>query len=89
MFPWNARAVLMNKMENPTPQNEFKMTYDYFHVAEKFSETHMKLMSKCHDYFSDFRHGCYMTVDLKHAYFIVEVHSDDKKYFAFTISKLD
>lgn len=64
------------------------MTYDYFKIVEELSSVHMKLMSSCHDYFFDLRHDCYMTADLKHAYSTVEVHSEDRKYFAFTILDL-
>lgn len=82
---WNARAVLVDKVENPTPQDEPRLTFDYSRVVEELPGTHMQLMAGCHDYLSDPRHGCYMTADLKYAYSIVEVHPEDRKYFAFTI----
>ena len=85
MSAWNARAVLVDKVENSTPQDETRMTYDYSHVIEELPGTHIKLISGCHDYLFDPRHGCYITADLKHAYSTVEVHSDDRHYFSFTI----
>lgn len=61
------------------------MTYDYSKVMKELSSVYMKLMLACHNYLSDPRHGCYMTANLKHAYFIIEVHFEDRKFFAFTI----
>ena len=85
LSPWNARAVLVDKVENPTPNDEPRMTYDYSRVVEELPGTHMPLMSGCHDYLSDPRHRCFMTADLKHAYSTVLVHPEDRKFFAFTI----
>lgn len=82
---WNTRAVLVDKTENPLPTDEPRLTFDYSRVTEELPGTHMQLMSSCHDYLSDPRHGCFMTADLKHAYSIVQVHPEDRKYFAFTI----
>jgi hypothetical protein len=65
------------------------MTFDYFRVVEELSSIHMQLMIECHDYFFDSKHECFMIVDLKHAYFMIYIHSDDRKYFAFIISSLD
>ena len=84
LSPWNARAVLVDKVKNPTPQDEPRMTYNYSKVVEELPGVHMNLMSGCHDYLSDPRHGCYMVADLKHAYLLVEVHPEDRKFFAFT-----
>lgn len=85
---WNARAVLIDKTENPEPNDKPRMTYDYFRVIEQLSRTHMSLMFECHDYLSNFRHKCFMTADLKHVYFGVLVHSDDREFFAFIISSM-
>lgn len=82
---WNARAVLVDKVENPLPTDEPRLTFDYPRVTEELPGTHMQLMASCHDYLSDPRHGCYMTADLKHGYSVIQVHPQDRKYFAFTI----
>jgi hypothetical protein len=86
---WNARAVLMNKMKNSISNDESRMTFNYSRVIEKLSDIHMQLMSECHDYLSNLRHECFMIADLKHAYFMMYIHSNDRKYFAFIISELD
>ena len=88
LSPWNARAVLVDKVKNPTPQDELQMTYNYSKVIEELPGVHMNLMSGCHDYLSNPRHGCYMVADLKHAYLLVEVHPEDRRFFAFTIPGL-
>ena len=88
LFSWNARTILIDKMKNSISENESRMIYDYFHVTEKLLDVYMQLMAKCHDYLFDFKHECFMTADLKHVYFTIEIHSDDREFFAFTISDL-
>ena len=85
---WNARAILIDKIENPIPENESRMTYDYSKIMEELPKIHMKFISNCHDYLSDLKHECFMTVDLKHVYFTIEIHSNDRKFFAFIILEL-
>lgn len=83
---WNARAVMVDKVENPTPSDEPRMTFDYSRVTELLPGAHMELSSKVHDHLSNPRHGCLFTADLKHAYLTIPLHPDDRHYFAFTIS---
>ena len=45
-------------------------------------------MTECHDYFSDFRHECFMITDLKHVYFTMKIHFDDREFFVFIIFDL-
>ena len=49
-------------------------------------ESHLKLMSKVHDYFSDLQHQMFFQADVKHEYFSVVLHSDDCHLFTFLIS---
>lgn len=83
---WNARAVMVDKTENPTPSDEPRMTFDYSRVTELLPGAHLELSSKVHDHLSNPRHGCLFTADLKHAYLTIPLHPDDRHYFAFTIS---
>ena len=85
---WNARAVVVDKVENPTPQDEPRVTFDYSRVPEELPATYMELSSRVHDTLSDPRHRCLFTADLKHAYLTIGLHPDDRHYFAFTISGL-
>ena len=83
---WNARAVMVDKSDNPKPSDEPRMTFDYSRVHEDFPGTYVELSSKVHDHLSNPRHGCLFKADLKHAYLTVPLHQDDRHYFAFTIS---
>ena len=83
---WNARAVVVDKVENPTPQDEPRITFDYSRVKEDLPGTYMELSSKVHDNLADPRHKCLFAADLKHAYLTIPLHPDDRHYFAFTIS---
>lgn len=83
---WNARAVMVDKVENPKPTDEPRMTFDYSRVTELLPGTHLELSSKVHDHLSNPNHGCLFSADLKHAYLTVPLHPDDRHYFAFTIS---
>jgi hypothetical protein len=65
------------------------MTFDYSRIVKKLSETHMQLMTECHDYLFDSRHECFMIANLKHVYLMIYIHSKNRKYFVFIISKLD
>ena len=65
------------------------MTYDYFRVVKKLFEIHMSLMFEYHDYFFDSRHRCFMTANFKHVYFTILIHSENRKFFVFTISRME
>ncbi len=83
---WNARAVMVDKVDNPKPTDEPRMTFDYSRVTELLPGAHLELSSKVHDHLSNPRHGCLFSADLKHAYLTIPLHPDDRHYFAFTIS---
>ena len=83
---WNARAVMVDKVENPLPTDEPRMTFDYSRVTELLPGAHLELSSKVHDHLSNPQHGCLFSADLKHAYLTIPLHQDDRHYFAFTIS---
>ena len=83
---WNARAVMVDKSEDPRPEDEPRMTFDYSRVHEDLPGTYVELSSKVHDHLSNPSHGSLFKADLKHAYLTVPLHPDDRQYFAFTIS---
>lgn len=45
----------------------------------------MELSARVHDSLSDPRHGTLFSADLKHAYYSISLHPDDRHIFAFTI----
>ena len=79
----------MNKIENSTSKNEFRVIFDYSRVNEKLSNSHFELFSKIHDNLSNSRHRCLFATDLKHVYLTISLHSDDRHYFFFTIFDID
>lgn len=83
---WNARAVMVDKVENPLPSDEPRMTFDYSRVDELLPGSFLEMSSKVHDHLSNPQHGCLFSADLKHAYLTIPLHRDDRHYFAFTIS---
>ena len=83
---WNARAVMVDKVESPLPSDEPRMTFDYSRVTELLPGSHLELSSKVHDHLSNPRHGCFFSADLKHAYLTIPLHPDDRHFFSFTIS---
>ncbi len=86
---WNARAIIVDKVKNSISQNESRITFDYFKIHEKLSDSFLKLSSKVHDNLFDLRHKMFFSVDLKHVYLIIFMHSDDRHYFAFFIFEID
>lgn len=83
---WNTRAVIVDKVEDPKPEDEPRVTFDYSRVNEDLPGSHMELSSKVHDNLSDPRHRCLFAADLKHAYLTIPLHPDDRHFFSFTIS---
>lgn len=83
---WNAKAVLIDKVENPSFVDESRLTFDYFRVHEELSGTYVKFSFKTHDNFFNFSHGCLFSADLKHAYFIINLDEEARHLFVFIIS---
>ena len=79
----------MNKIENSTSENKFRMIFDYSRVNEKLSNSYLELFSKIHDNLSNSRHRYLFATNLKHVYFTISFHFDDKHYFFFTIFDID
>ena len=77
---------MVDKVEDPQPTDEPRMTFDYSRVPELLPGSHLELSSKVHDHLSNPRHGYLFSADLKHAYLTIPLHKDDRHYFAFTIS---
>lgn len=65
---WNARAVLVDKVENPTPADEPRLTFDYSRVNEDLPGSYLELSSKVYDNLSSPQHSCLFSTDLKHGY---------------------
>jgi hypothetical protein len=82
---WNARIVLVDKVENPGPQDEPRLAFNYSQVKENIPGSRMELASTVHDNLSNPEHRCFFHADIKHAYFSVLLAPEDRHYFAFTV----
>ena len=80
---------MIDKSDNSKSIDEMRMTFDYNKIDEIMSEIYIELSSKVHDHLSNSRHEMFMSADMKHVYFTISLHSDDRHIFAFTISEID
>ena len=85
LLAWNAQAIIVDKEENPKPTDEPQITLDYSKVKEDIPGSYLELMSKVHNYLSDPRHGTFFQADIRHRYFSIVLHLEDRYLFAFTI----
>ena len=53
---WNARAVMVDKVENPSPDDEPQMTFNYSNIHKSMPGNYLELSFKVHDYLTDPRH---------------------------------
>ena len=88
LSPWNARIVMVDKVENPTPQDEPRLTINYRNLPEELPGVHLESMARVHDHLSDPRHQCLMQADLKHAYYSVLLDPDCRHFFSFFVPGL-
>ncbi|POS82123.1 hypothetical protein EPUL_005556, partial [Erysiphe pulchra] len=83
---WNFQAIIVDKSENPGPWDEPIITFNYQNVKEDMPGCYLELMAKVHDHVSDPSHQFFPKVDVKHGYWNILVHPEDRHFFAFTIS---
>ncbi|POS81970.1 hypothetical protein EPUL_005213, partial [Erysiphe pulchra] len=85
---WNAQAQLVDKSDNPGAWDEPRLTFNYQNVVEDTPGCFVELMYSCHDYLGHPLHEMFFKLDLKHGYWAILVHPDDRHYFDFSISGL-
>lgn len=83
---WNARAVMVDKVDDLKPTDEPRIIFDYSRVIELLPGSHLEVSFKLHDHLSNPRHECQFSTDLKHAHLTIPLHPDNRHYFSFTIS---
>lgn len=76
---------MVDKVENPAPEDESRITINYQHVHETKPGNYLNLASKCHDFVNKPHHTTYSKLDLKHGYFAIGLHLEDRHIFAFTV----
>jgi hypothetical protein len=85
LSPWNAQAQLVDKSDEPGAWDEPRVTFNYQNVVEDPPACFVELMSRVHDYLGHPTHRFFHKLDLKHGYWSISVHPEDRHYFAFTI----
>ncbi|CAD6500186.1 BgTH12-04289 [Blumeria graminis f. sp. triticale] len=83
---WNAQAVIVDKSDNPGPWDEPRITFNYQNVKEDMPGCYLELMAKVHDHLSHPSHKFFLKFDVKHGYWNILVHPEDRHFFAFTIA---
>lgn len=81
---WAAAPVLVNKSDSIEP----RLTFNYHFVYEEPSGSTMKLAARAHSLMSNLSHRALFSADMKHGYWGVLVHPDDRNYLAFHVSGL-
>lgn len=79
---------MVDKVENLTPENKPRITFNYQHVNETKPENYLNLVSKCHDFVNKPHYTIYSKLDLKYGYFTIELDPKDRYIFAFTIPRI-
>ncbi|POS81794.1 hypothetical protein EPUL_006422, partial [Erysiphe pulchra] len=79
---WSAGARVVEK---PGKVSDMRVTFNYHNVLEEIPGTYMELMSEVHDYLSLPQHRCFLQMDIKHAYWSIPVHENDRHIYAFFI----
>ena len=82
---WDAAFVLIFK----TNQTKLKFIFNYHFVYEKSDESMMKLAQRTHNLLKRSDHRCYFSVDMKHDYWNVMIHSENRHYLIFHVSNID
>lgn len=82
---WNAQAQIVDKSDNPGEWDEPRITFNYQNVIEEMPGTYLELMSRVHDHLGHPTHKFFHKLDLKHGYWAIRVHPEDRHLFAFTI----
>ena len=68
---------------------KLKLTFNYHFVYKKSSNSIMKLTNRVHKQLSISNHRTYFSIDMKHDYWEVLIHSKNRHYLIFHISKID
>ena len=84
-FQWNVTFVLIFK----TKQIKSKLTFNYHFVYEKLDENMMKFAQRIHDFLKRSNHRCYFSTDMKHDYWNVLMHFENRHYLIFHVSNID
>ena len=76
---WNTNPTVVLKPNQPPDikNPEMRITFDYSHVTEDMPGCFLELTQEIHDFLAHPEHGCFIQLDLKHAYWALLVHKDN------------
>lgn len=80
--------MLVDKVENSIPANKPRLIFNYSRVNKDLPGSYLKLLSKVYDNLSNLQHIYLFIVDLKHAYYTIELYPENRYLFTFTISSI-
>ena len=78
---WNTLPDLIHKPGQVQP----RFTFNYHLVYEDIPASHMKVTINMHNLLSIPSNKCLFSADIKHEYWVVNVHLDDRHYLVFHI----
>lgn len=81
--------MLMNKVKNFKSTNESRLIFNYSKIIENLLDIFVKLFSKMHDNLLNLKHRFLFLINLKHVYYIINMHSENKHYFVFIIFEIN
>ena len=82
---WKTASVLIPKPD----QTESRLTFNYHFVYEKLAGSMMKLAQRTHDLLDRPGHRMFFAADMKHDYWNVAVHPEDRHYLTFHVPGID
>lgn len=82
---WNSKAVVVDKVPHPRPENELRVTFNYRNVDEEIPAHKLERMDEVMEYLGNPSHRVFMQADLKHAYYSVPLHRSNRHIYAFSI----
>ena len=78
---WNANLILVPKPD----QVQLHLTFNYHFIYEDILASHTEAATMVHDLLNISSHQCLFLADIKHGYWVVNVHPDDRHYLAFHV----
>lgn len=81
--------MLVNKIKNPDPNDESRLTFNYRNVYKDMPEYALILISKIHDYLSDPHYEYFLSADIKYGYFTIKTHLANRYVFTFYIDDIN
>lgn len=83
---WNSKVVIVDKIDNPTPANKPRFTFDHSRTTEVLPGCNIELSSRIYDYLLNPRYLNLISTNLKYVYTTVPLYPEDRYIFTFFIS---